>query len=272
MGEFMASDTQLTKQEAEKKRAKGLFPRMALSKALELTEAIYRLGHGEEVRRRSVFNELKKSPDSGAARALIAASNSGYDLTTGSQTSEYLGLSENGALYVKGKNEEERYSAIYKILYSNEIFADFLQHFNDRPLPVDEVAIDYLRKTHGISEDDAKDCWSVIRSNVFDYGLVQELSGKNIMISLDTALSNISKKNKTTDPKVSSTQDKDPEQTKQEEEAISRKANPRNQEALEIIPQITFNIQVVLPENASPDVYDSIFKSIASNLLKRGNS
>ncbi len=35
-----------------------------------------------------------------------------------------------------------------------------------------------------------------------------------------------------------------------------------------IIPHITFNIQVVLPENASTETYNNIFKSIADNLLK----
>lgn len=32
-------------------------------------------------------------------------------------------------------------------------------------------------------------------------------------------------------------------------------------------PHISFNIQVVLPENASPETYDNIFKSIATHLL-----
>lgn len=34
-------------------------------------------------------------------------------------------------------------------------------------------------------------------------------------------------------------------------------------------PQIAFNIQVALPENASPETYDNIFKSIATHLLGR---
>lgn len=37
-----------------------------------------------------------------------------------------------------------------------------------------------------------------------------------------------------------------------------------------IAPQIHFNIQVVLPENALPETYDAIFKSIATHLLGRG--
>lgn len=35
------------------------------------------------------------------------------------------------------------------------------------------------------------------------------------------------------------------------------------------IPEIHFNIQVVLPENASPENYDAIFRSIATHLLGR---
>jgi len=37
----------------------------------------------------------------------------------------------------------------------------------------------------------------------------------------------------------------------------------------EIVPQFHFNIQIVLPENASQDTYENIFKSIATYLLNR---
>jgi len=38
-----------------------------------------------------------------------------------------------------------------------------------------------------------------------------------------------------------------------------------------IVPQIHFNIQVQIPENATPEAYDAIFKSIATHLLGRGD-
>ncbi len=37
----------------------------------------------------------------------------------------------------------------------------------------------------------------------------------------------------------------------------------------EIVPQFHFNIQIVLPENATQDTYDNIFRSIATHLLNR---
>lgn len=37
----------------------------------------------------------------------------------------------------------------------------------------------------------------------------------------------------------------------------------------EAVPQFHFNIQIVLPENATQDTYDNIFKSIATHLLNR---
>jgi len=48
---------------------------------------------------------------------------------------------------------------------------------------------------------------------------------------------------------------------------VSKGAFPTNLER--ITPQIHFNIQVVLPENALPETYDAIFKSIATYLLGR---
>ena len=47
---------------------------------------------------------------------------------------------------------------------------------------------------------------------------------------------------------------------------VSSRAAALNQS--KILPQFNFNIQVQLPENGTPEVYDAIFKSMSEHLLK----
>ncbi len=42
-----------------------------------------------------------------------------------------------------------------------------------------------------------------------------------------------------------------------------------HQKRLKNMPQVTFNIQIVLPENASPETYEAIFSSMSTHLLGR---
>src|SRR5258706_484321 len=78
----------------KEKRAKGAFPRLALSKVLELPEMIYELGEGTPVRRLTVFDRLGKSSESSTSRELIIASGGGYGLTTGGYTADFLNVTE----------------------------------------------------------------------------------------------------------------------------------------------------------------------------------
>lgn len=250
----------------QKKKAVGVFPRLSLSKSLELISAIYELGEGEEVRRRTVFDKLGKSPDSGPSRFLIIACNSGYGLSTGGYQAEYLGLTELGKQVASAKDSYTRFIGIYNALFSNEIFAAFVSRFNDKSVPIDEIAIEYLRKNHDLPEDDAQACWAVFKDNLVEQNLTQELSGKRVIVSREAALEVIGKPNTkdsgekpkvTTDVSVEETHTQPTSKTKKHTEVTA--------------PQIHFNIQVVIPENASPETYDTIFKSIATHLLNRDN-
>ena len=57
--------------------------------------------------------------------------------------------------------------------------------------------------------------------------------------------------------------------TTQSEVSLPKEPPNKKSGSSNIIPQFHFNIQIVLPENASQDTYDNIFKSIATYLLNR---
>jgi hypothetical protein len=262
----MAEETGASQLKAEGKRRRvfrNAFPRSPLKKVLALAQKINELGDGEPVPRLIVFDRLGKSPDSGHSRMLVTTSNA-YGLTTGSYQAERLGVTERGRSLVTASSEGQRNAVAIKVLFENDLFGQFYERFKNKTVPDVAIAADFLKQTGGLSDADAKVALDVFLHNLKDYGFVQEMSGRQTIVSQDMV--NIE------------TPDKDHEDQAEEKEDTSQKQPPvgssndgqrRNPPAqLPILPQFNFNIQVQLPENASPETYDAIFKSMAEHLLK----
>jgi hypothetical protein len=80
----------------KRKRITRSFPASTFDEALEIPVAIQKYAAGQKVRRVTLFDHLKKSPDSGSSRQLITNA-SKYWLIKGSYHSEYLELTSDGA-------------------------------------------------------------------------------------------------------------------------------------------------------------------------------
>ncbi len=171
----------------ENKRKRGAFPRLSFKKTIELAETIYELGQGEPVRRLKVFDYLKKSPESGPSRMLVTTS-AAYDLTVGSYQAEYLSVTGRGQDFITASSKRKKLSLALDILFSNEIFNKFVEYWKDKGMPSDDIAADWLLRNCQLTAQDAKACWEVIKDNVIENSLVQELSGKNVIVSKDVAL------------------------------------------------------------------------------------
>ncbi len=260
------SNGQIKEQRTKRQVTRGAFPRVSLVKVLELPRTIFAEGEGESVRRLTVFNRLGKSPESGPSRMMVTTANTGYGLTTGGTQAEYLGLTDRGRKMVDSRDEFQRMGAAYEALFSNEILSAFISRFKGRAVPNDEVAVDYLKNTPSLSMDDAQAFWEVIRENIHEFGLVQELSGRRVVVSKEMAMEQLKaslppeEKGEIGLP-VQGSNESDPAASP--EVSSSAAFSPRS------VPQIHFNIQVHLPESASPETYESIFRSIAIHLLNR---
>ncbi len=104
-----------------------------------------------------------------------------------------------------------------------------------------------------------------------EQNLTQELSGKQVIISREAALESLGK---TTEKKTDKSPKEglpDPEIEVDSLQQNKAKVHKPTGQVDNISPQIHFNIQVVIPENASPETYETIFKSIATHLLHRDN-
>src|SRR5438876_12023087 len=106
----------------------GVFPRLSLSKVMELPKVIYEQGQGEPVRRLTAFDKLGKAPESGPSRALVTNSST-YGLTKGGYSAEYLEVTERGKHIVAPSNEIQAHEAIMDALFSNPIFTAFVLRF-----------------------------------------------------------------------------------------------------------------------------------------------
>lgn len=249
------------------KRIRGAFPRLPLSKVLELPEAVYRLGEGEPVRRVVVFDHLHKSAESSTSRALTIASSAGYGLTVGGKEAVNLGLSDKGKRVAMANGAHAKRQAIYDVLFSNEIFSSVIERFTDRGIPLDDVAIEFLKNSHNLPQPDAQVAWSVFKENITDFDLYQELSGKKVIISPDHALEILKQRSGTESPDEKNNAITE---TQTRTEASGKPgAIAQHSTTAGIVPQFHFNIQIVLPDSATPETYDNIFRSISTHLLGR---
>lgn len=172
-----------TEPQSTNKKRQGIFPRLPLKSTLELPRAIYAVGQGEPVRRLMVFDRLGKSAGSGLSRMLIIVSGI-YGLTNGGYQAEYLELTDTGKKIVQSESLE----SIYEVLFKNDIFSQFMEYWKDKTFPMDDIASDWLVRTLRLNPDDAKSFWGVIKENIRDYRLTQQLSGKEVIVSKEVAL------------------------------------------------------------------------------------
>lgn len=253
---------------------KGVFPRTTLSKALELVKAIMELGHGDPVPRLDVYDHLGRK-DGGSTRTLVAAANSGYGLTTGNSGSAVLGLTEAGLRIAAAKNKTERLSAIFDALMANEIYASLVDKYSGRTIPSDGAVVYHLQNSHGLAESEAEACWKVMKANLEEYGPNKVSSGTLYVVSPSEALASATKSVDTarSDETVEGEEaaGTNGEVSAPVAEAPSSTARVVQVPANGVQPQFHFNIQVVLPENATPETYEAIFKSIGDNLLYRSD-
>lgn len=78
-----------------RKRVKRKFPASTFADAEAFVKSVFDVGGGQAVKRLTLFDQIGKSPDSGASRMMVT--NSGkYGLTSGGYQAEEIQLSDLG--------------------------------------------------------------------------------------------------------------------------------------------------------------------------------
>jgi len=245
-------------------KRRGAFPRVPFKSVLELVDGIYELGQGDPVRRRLAFEHIGRSPDSSISYTLNSAATSGYGVVKGGKNASHLELTQSGQRVANRASTGERREVILDILFSNPYFSALVEKYAERPMPQDSIAVDYLQREQGLEQSDAEILWSVAKDNILDFGLYEGSRGKQVILSRESAGEiNEGAREKHEDGTAKQEQQNATSESNNSIEASESATGGRvleNTSANGIIPQIAFNIQVVLPENAPAETYNAILK------------
>lgn len=255
-----------TKHPRPKSRMRGLH-RITLNRALDLVKAVYELGHGDAVPKTIALDKLGLNEGSGSSDMLIAATNY-YGLLKLSD--ERLTPTARAITLVDRESSEgDKRLAAQEALYASEIFSGIVARYTNKPIPIDKIVIDYLVQTHKLVEKDATKVWSVTRSNLEDQGLLQELQSGKRMIKPREIVQPSTKPEDSREEGASNVSQAD-DDIKAEPITIPTQVRSEKIPTNQISPEFHFNIQIQLPDNATPETYDAIFRSIGKYLLRNG--
>ena len=232
------------------------FPPIDLNETLLIARTIWEKNAGRPMRRLTIFDTLGRSPESGPSRQLLTAS-SGYGLTQGSYHAEMISLHERGRAIVEGNEPQARLDAVLGV----EVFRAFFENYHNAALPSETAAIDFLKEQR-IPEKSAAVCLEVLLKNGRQVALIQEISGAERVVSPEHALDKLSK--------VSSI----PTFPGLERELAQPPAQPVplkiSDEKTRRPLSLNINIQIHLPADAKPEIYETIFQNIRKHLMDEG--
>jgi hypothetical protein len=177
---------------AEKRqRRTKLFPAASFEEALTIANAIQKHASGQKVRRLTLFDQMGKSPDSGASRMLIVNSNK-YGLTKGNYSAEHLELTADGKLATGADvPPRDRLAARFKLaIEKTPPFKQLYDAQKGNRLPASSVLED-VAKENGIPAEDAKECVEMFIVNAKFLGILKPISGAERIIPIEQALEEI---------------------------------------------------------------------------------
>jgi hypothetical protein len=142
-----------------------------------LAQAIQQYAAGQKVRRLTLFDHLKKAPDSGPSRQLVTNS-SKYGLTMGSYQAEHLELTEEGRTATSSDvSPVEQFKARFELAIAKiPPFKELYDHFKGNKLPAVQVMRDFLADK-GYAEREVAECVDTFVLNAKFSGLLRTVAG-----------------------------------------------------------------------------------------------
>jgi len=175
----------------KRKRTQRPFPAAPFEETLEFARAIYTFGSGQPVRRLSIFDHLKKSPESGLSRQLIVNANK-YGLIEGSYAAEHLKVTADGlkAIDADIQPREQTKARAKLAIESIPPFAALYSRFVSNKLPARAALIDAAKEV-GVPDGMHEECVDTFIVNLRFVGLLQTLSGAERIVTVDHLLDSL---------------------------------------------------------------------------------
>jgi len=232
---------------------KSPFPPYDLNEALLIARTIWEKNAGKPMRRLTLFDAIGRSPESGPSRQLLTAS-SGYGLTQGSFHVEVIRITERGQAIVQRNDPQAKLDAVLEV----DAFRAFFDNYRNAALPSETAALDFLKEQR-VPEKSARACLETLLKSGEQVALIQEISGTKRVVSSEHALEELSKA-----PGLLL-----PLQPESEEPAQVTSARRFEEKAKRSL-SLNINIQIHLPADAKPEIYEIIFKNIREQLMDEG--
>lgn len=188
----------MKKNDTQKKtRRRRKFPVEVFRVCLEFTQSLHQFGAGSKVRRVSLFDHLKRSPDSSTSTKLIT--NCGkYGLIKGGYSAEFLELTPKGKLVTSEETPEfeKRKIQIELSIQKYDIYNQLFENFKGNKLPSVQVLLDFVKEhLENTDNEEAKKIVNTFLKNCEYLNISQTISGAQRLVNLDHALENTSKNN-----------------------------------------------------------------------------
>ena len=229
--------------------ARSLFPPAPIEEARVVADTIARSNAGQPMRRIDVFDVLGRSAGSGAGRNLVTAS-SGFGLTTGGYQAESLGLTDLGRRLAVDGDESATIDAVLQV----DVFRQFFETYANSQLPSDVAARSFLA-SHGVPSERTDACLELIIENGKYTGLISQRSGTDYVLSREHAVESRMGSGRTTARGGQSS-------GANVQRPPAGEPSPSSQ-----LPGLHINVEIHLPSEQAPEVYDAIFASMRKHLI-----
>jgi len=163
------------------------FPTASFEESLEIAEAIQKHASGGKIRRLTLFESIRKSPDSGPSRMLVTNS-SKYGLTVGGSHADYLELTPKGRIATDPEaSPRDRMRARFDLAIAGiPQFKELYEGLAGKKLPAAAVIHDHLREIK-VAEADLAKCADAFVNAKF-LGLLRTVAGAERLLPIEHIL------------------------------------------------------------------------------------
>lgn len=230
------------------------FPKHTLREALVIANAIHDKNADKPFDRLSVAEAVGRKPSSSEFEALISSS-SRYGLTIGTEKSRSISLAPTGRSIVSPVDPTEKAAGLVKAALTPDTLARITRNYDNGRLPDTQFVVSTLVRNFGLEQARAQECARIAIDNAALAGLSRESQGSTY-ISIPNGLQ-----------PGSQLPEGEEEDLPDAPATMNAVQKPMSGVLPTAIPSLNINLQIHLPSDASPDVYEVIFQNIRDYLM-----
>ena len=156
------------------------FPRDSLKKALKIADSIEKNNAGKPYNMLDLVQSVGLSPGSYSFRSLIRSSGR-YGLTEGGEKADRVSLTPLGTSIVAPTEEQEVARGLRDALLKPQLFKRILEFYDKKRIPPEDLFKNALRREFNVLAEDVDACYSILHTNMKDYGLIQSIKGSDYL-------------------------------------------------------------------------------------------